>query len=110
MPKRDPEREQRWRATIRAYEQSGQTIRAFCRDRGVKESAFHGWRREIRRRDGGEVRPRRGKRSRFVQVQVTPTAAIEIAIAGGVTIRVPAHLERSQLAEIFAAAQQAAAC
>ena len=111
MPKRDAELEQKWRATIGAYEQSGQTIRGFCRDRGVKETAFHGWRRELRRRDGVEPpRQRKSKRSRFVQVQVAQVPLIEIMLARGATIRVPAHLDRAQLTEIFAAAQQAAAC
>ena len=78
MGKRDPNLEAKWRETISSWKESGQTAKAFCKDRGVTEGAFHSWRRELRRRDGEEpnARPRRVPKrsksagSRFVQLQV----------------------------------------
>src|SRR5208283_2823781 len=42
------ERRELWRQRISEQEASGQTIRAFCRERGLKESTFYAWRKCIR--------------------------------------------------------------
>ena len=50
MPKprrRNHAREQFWRETTAAWQQSGQSIRAFCAARGVSEAAFFARRREL---------------------------------------------------------------
>lgn len=47
-----PERERYWREVVRGQVESGQSVRAYCRDAGVKESAFYWWRRELARRSG----------------------------------------------------------
>lgn len=48
---RDAKLEKFWRDAIRQREQSGLTIVGFCKQEGLKASAFHYWRREIGRRD-----------------------------------------------------------
>ena len=50
-PKRDPTKEQFWRETVKAQKQSRQSIREFCREHEIAESAFYFWRRELRQRD-----------------------------------------------------------
>jgi transposase-like protein len=49
-PRRDPAKERFWRETLGQQADSGQSIRAFCRDRQLTESAFYFWRRELRER------------------------------------------------------------
>ncbi|MCH7798095.1 MAG: transposase [Planctomycetes bacterium] len=34
------------------WQRSGMTIRAFCRERGLNDHTFYGWRRDLKRRDG----------------------------------------------------------
>lgn len=46
----DPQREQQWRAVLRQWQTSGQSVRDYCRAQGLKESAFYFWRRELARR------------------------------------------------------------
>jgi len=46
----DPGRERYWRELVQGQQQSGRSVRAYCRDAGVKESAFYWWRRELVRR------------------------------------------------------------
>jgi transposase-like protein len=50
-PRRDPVKERFWREAIRRQKTSGLSIREFCARQSLTESAFHAWRREIRRRD-----------------------------------------------------------
>jgi transposase-like protein len=46
----DPQRERQWQAAVRQWQKSGQSIRDYCRDQGLRESAFYFWRRELTRR------------------------------------------------------------
>ena len=68
------QRQSHWQEIVRGQQQSGQSVRAYCRQAGIEESAFYWWRRELARRAGrarivahhDAVRPRasRGDRSR----------------------------------------------
>jgi transposase-like protein len=49
---RDQGRETRWRRIIRQHARSKLTIRQFCRDNDLAESAFYFWRGELQRREG----------------------------------------------------------
>ena len=51
--KSDPEKERYWRGVVRGQQRSGQSVREYCRQAGVKESAFYWWRRELARRGSG---------------------------------------------------------
>lgn len=96
---RDPARERAWRQAIREQARSGLTIRTFCHQNQLAESAFYFWRRELqRRREQRKSRPkastprpgRRGagtsRRSPGIAKQVpTPTVAPAF---------VPVHLAR----------------
>ena len=44
---RDKNKEAFWRETVKAYKASGQTVRAFCRQRHLSEPGFYSWRREL---------------------------------------------------------------
>lgn len=49
--KRDLVKEQFWRGTIAEAASSGQSVREFCRQKGLKENLFHAWRRQLKLRD-----------------------------------------------------------
>ena len=46
----DPTKERYWRGVVRGHGGSGQSVREYCRQAGVKESAFYWWRKELARR------------------------------------------------------------
>ena len=46
-------REAYWRRQVGAWERSGESVRGYCRSRGLSESGFHFWKRELKRRDAG---------------------------------------------------------
>ena len=76
---RDPAKEAFWRRMRGRQAGSKLSIRAWCREHGVNEATFHGWRREMARRDAEGTRSVRAtapKRSpSFVPVQVTDDGA-----------------------------------
>lgn len=44
---RDEEKERYWRTQIALWQQSGLSVRAFCKENGVVETSFYAWRREL---------------------------------------------------------------
>jgi len=57
--RRDVGKERRWKEVIRTQQGSGRSVREYCRQAGVKESAFYWWRRELARRRPSEKTARR---------------------------------------------------
>lgn len=94
--KRDEGKERFWRETISRQAASGQSVRAYCRVRGLTESAFYFWRRELKKRDGekrrlradrsfsgDERKPEPENGSLFVPVVAEPLGKTAVATAGG---------------------------
>ena len=48
---RNPLKERYWRRTLRDWQRSGLTIRAFCRQNNLSEPNFYAWRRLLAERD-----------------------------------------------------------
>jgi hypothetical protein len=93
---RSRELESKWRHTLARHRDSGLTVREFCRVEGVKESGFHYWKRELKRR--GEERPssaRRVKTTWKARPSLVPVTLrdgwlvpVEISLASGRIVRV----------------------
>jgi len=78
------QRRELWHQRIAEQESSGQTIRAYCGERGLKESAFYVWRARLRKQNTPV---------RFALVESKPSmetaAPIELLLAGGDRLRIP---------------------
>ena len=84
MSTKQEQRRELWRQRIAEQENGGQSIRAYCRERELKESAFYGWRGRLRKQNTPV---------RFALVEtkpaVEPAAPIELMLAGGDRLRIP---------------------
>jgi len=101
---RDPQREQSWRSVMAEFQRSGQTVRAFCAQRRLAESAFHYWRRELQRRDEEpSLTP-----PAFVPVTVI-LATVEVRCPSGHVVTLP-NAEIETLRRLFAALAPEASC
>jgi len=73
-----------WRQRIAQQETSGQSVRAYCRTRGLAEHAFYGWRQRLRK----QTTP-----VRFALVEAKPASTtappIELLLASGERLRFP---------------------
>ena len=76
----------KWRDLISEQGRSGQTIVAFCRDRGLTTSQFYTWRSRLRKSTA----------ERFLEVQVVKTAARPLLRCPGAP---RAHLSEMRLSE-----------
>jgi transposase-like protein len=88
----------KWRALVSEQSQSGQTVSAFCRDRGIRNSQFYDWKKRIRA----------GEAAKFVEVKVkasseqrTPALerypAIEILLSKGRSLLVEPGFDAGHL-------------
>lgn len=131
--RRDMDKERQWRALMDQHRQGGESVRAFCRERGLKEASFYRWRQEIRRRDReAEMLPLPsealssealsseasvlapvvmveelcGKEPCDKAKNSSASAAIEIELRGGTVVRVPSNSTSEQLGMVLDALER----
>ena len=124
------ERRTYWEEAMRRWKESGQSVRAFCRNEGVRESAFYFWRRELAQRSH-RTEAAKGSRPQasplttashsperasarhssvpaFLPVRVMEDVAaeaaggVEIVLAHGCAVRVRSGFDRQTLADVLA--------
>ena len=113
---RDPVRERLWRKHIADWKTSRLSIRAYCRQHDLTETAFQYWRQELRRR--GAAAQASPPRPAFVPVTVVPdpepvaavaspelpsSAAVEVRCPSGHVVVVPLGEAAATLRHVFAA-------
>jgi hypothetical protein len=47
MRKREPETWEKWRGLVAAQERSGESVAAFCRERGISATHFFEWKKRL---------------------------------------------------------------
>lgn len=100
-------RREYWRRIFAEYERSGGSVRAFCRERQVKEHLFYRWRRVL----GGEAEAGRQAEAgpRFVLVQPEGEAAagadstLELLLDRGWRLRIPPGADESTVRAVLGA-------
>jgi transposase-like protein len=102
MGKANREVASKWSDLISEQSQSGQTVEAFCRERGLTTSQFYTWRKRLR---GSAAQ-------QFLEVQVARAAArpspvnrggIEIRLAEGRCVLVEPGFDPNHLRAVMAA-------
>ena len=92
----------KWRGILREQKRSGQTVAAFCRERGLCAPHFFDWKKKIETAAAE-------KASGFVEVKVAApvveaaSPGIEIVLAGERRVRVEAGFDRELLLAVVAA-------
>ena len=86
MESKRSEQRELWLKRIAEQEHGGSSVRAFCKERGLPEHAFYGWRQRLRRNDGPVT---------FALVESKRAAEgapmLELVLAQGDRLRIPAE-------------------
>ena len=91
----------KWRGLVSEQGKSGQTVSAFCRDRGLRDSLFYDWKKRI-----GEV-----EAAKFVEVKDSSEhkspvpkhyPAIEVRLSAGRSLLVEPGFDASHLRALLA--------
>ena len=123
--KRDGQRQSRWHEIVRRQVESGQSVRSYCRQAGIRESAFYWWRRELARRQqdetcrqslgvvrrramvGAATRKSAGIAAGFLPLQVVAErhredgCGIEIQLGQRYTLHIPPGFDRQTLLDVL---------
>ena len=104
---RNPVLERQWRERVASWQSGGLTVREFCLRHGLRETAFHFWKRELQARDEA---PAVSPKPTFVPVTILPNAEPQTPSVGTVEVRCPSgHVvtlptcNASVLSNLFAA-------
>ncbi|WP_397569104.1 IS66 family insertion sequence element accessory protein TnpA [Schlesneria sp. T3-172] len=117
---RSREKESYWRSHCERQSSSGESIRGYCRRRGLSEATFHYWRRQLssldqeltvrRTTDPQVTRPQGTGMAGLVAVEVLgdslPPAMLEIACAGGLVVRLREDAGVEVLTRVLTACRQ----
>ena len=93
MSRTQEERRQFWRGLIAQYEQSGVSVRAFCKQHRTNEQSFYQWRKRLR-----EQLP-----MKFALVEAASrsapaaVAAVEVILVSGERLRIGPGIEAATL-------------
>jgi hypothetical protein len=93
----------KWRGLVSEQSQSGQTVSAFCRDRGLRDSLFYDWKKRIREGEAAkfvEVRVKEPSEQRKPAPEHSP--AIEIRLSKGRSLLVECGFDASHLRALLA--------
>ncbi|MGA2351961.1 MAG: transposase [Terracidiphilus sp.] len=93
----------KWRGLVSEQLSSGQTVAAFCRDRGIRASQFYDWKKRVRE----------GESAKFVEVKVKESSeqrkpaperssAIAIRLNNGRSLLVEPGFDSSHLRALLA--------
>jgi len=105
--KRDTDREEFWRKAMAEARGSGQSVRAFCHERGLKENLFYHWRREIRTRDA-EAGDRAGFVELFRAAGQESRAGVSIRIGERISIVLERGFDAAALKAVLVAVGEVA--
>jgi len=106
MASRDPEREKHWQSVLSHWQQSGQTISAFCQQRHLIQPTFCYWQRKLGFARQGK---QRSPAATFVPIALISEPSVEVVLPTGVTLKLPLAAGQEQITRWLAAAR-AAAC
>jgi transposase-like protein len=104
---RDPHKEQFWRDVLSCWPESGLTIRAYCRQRGVSEPSFYAWRRLLAQRQEPARPADAAGPVTFVPLTVQSTMAdraeppVELILANGRRLRLPVGVAASVVRDLL---------
>ena len=108
----DAEKARYWQRTISEAARSGMSIRAFCRQRRLRESQFYWWQRKLRasREAGTAPRPSgNGRPASFALVSDeagATDAGIELVLGEGRKLRIRRGVDEETLRAVLAALEQ----
>ena len=106
------ETRERWRGLVSEQRGSGESMRGFCRGRGISYPRFLAWAKRFAgngdgaRFEGFGVAAGRGASDAFCELRMGGSSAFEVVV-GGVVVRAPSGFDEGELARLLRAVFEA---
>jgi transposase len=106
------DQEQFWQMAIETWRASGLSVRQFCTKEGLSEPSFYSWRKKLAGDDSERDNQDKAESSTFIEVAIPQnnSAAIELLLISGNTLRIPAGVDSATLNTILSVAHAAGLC
>jgi transposase-like protein len=99
-----------WQKIVDNWRTSGVSVRRFCRQQGLTESAFYTWRKRLASAasaDSGLTLPLATEPTPFLEITLPAAsgpspAPLELALCSGALLRIPAGVDRATLSAVLA--------
>ena len=110
--KGDGEKARYWQRTISEAARSGMSIRAFCRQRRLRESQFYWWQHKLRASRQAGTMPRPNGQRRLASFALVSDeggatdAGIELVLGDGRKLRIRQGVDEQTLRSVLAALEQ----
>jgi transposase-like protein len=104
---RDPRKEQHWRQLLERWQDSGLSVRVFCRRHRLAEPTFYAWRRTLAQRQAPN--PAADEPLTFVPLTIRhdtpspPAPALELVLGDSRLLRIPQGFDPAALRALLAA-------
>ena len=100
--KREGSKAEQWREVIGRQAESGLSVRAFCRQAGVREPSFYAWRRRLAEREAAaaETKAAPGFVRAIVEDPPPGDQPIVLRLASGAVLHLPTATPIAQVAEL----------
>jgi hypothetical protein len=115
-PMRSRQRHEYWRQIVMGQPGSGQSIRQWCRQQGVREPSFYAWRRELARRDAQQQACGLTPPARFVAVDLagaeqpsTPGPLLQLVV-NDLRVEIAPGFDVDTLRRLVTVLREASAC
>ena len=110
--KSNNERRQFWQMVIETWQDSGVSVRKFCKAEGLSEGTFYNWRKRLSRRHSQRKEQRSSNPSAFIEVAMPKSdhAALELVLSSGHTLRISSTADNKILSNVISVLCQAGLC
>ena len=106
------DQQQFWQMAIETWRASGLSVRQFCTKEGLSEPSFYSWRKKLVGDDSEQENQRKPESSSFIEVAIpqNASAAIELLLISGNTLRIPAGIDSMTLSTVLSVVRAAGLC
>ena len=110
--KSDNERRQFWQMAIETWQDSGISIRAFCKSEGFSEGTFHYWRKKLSCNHSQQNEHPGPSQSPFIEIAVPKSnhAALELVLCSGNMLRISSAADGKTLSNAISVLCKAGLC
>lgn len=102
---RDEAKAQLWRDRFTQHQQSGLSVREFCRLHQLSEKQFYVWRRNLLGSRRPPPKPATLKPVAFVPIRLTTEPVVEITLPSGLGLKLPLATDPALVTRLLAAVQ-----
>lgn len=110
--KSDIDQREFWQMAIETCYSSGLTIRQFCKQEGLAESAFYSWRRKLLKTNNSETNKTEESLEPFIQVSMPQErpGILELVLISGNTLKIPHDIGSKNLTDVISALSKVGLC